>query len=92
MGRFYLRGGIWVQQLPANFREERSRWDLIECPPVTNGFKIQPANDSAACRDRFNEIVNEAIGCAAAEGYEISHHESSRDSRGWGIAVFSKID
>jgi hypothetical protein len=60
--------------------------------PITNGFKIQPANDSPACRDRFNEIVNEAIGYAAAEGYEISHHDSSRDSRGWDMAAFSKID
>ena len=67
-----------------------SEWHLAA--PITNGVKIQPANDGLACRDRFDEIVNEAIKCAPYEGYEIVPHESSRDSRGWGIAVFAKID
>ena len=60
--------------------------------PITDGVKIQPANDSPACRDRFNEIVNEAIKCAPYEGYEILPRKSSRDSRGWDMAVFTKID
>ena len=60
--------------------------------PITNGIKIQPSNDSPACRDRFNEIVNEAIKCAPYEGYEILPRESSRNPRGWGVAAFGKID
>ena len=54
-------------------------------------FSIQAANnDSEECRERFHEIVDEAIAKAPSEGYGINPKRSSRDPKGrWDFAVIT---
>jgi hypothetical protein len=68
----------------------RNGSDFHKVSPKTNGFTISAADDSEGCRERFHEIVDEAIGNASFEGYEISPHRSSMDSKGrWDFAIIT---
>ena len=62
--------------------------DFHKVTLVTDGFSIVPANGGRECRQEFVRIVDQALGCASAEGYQIITHESSRDFLGWDKAIF----
>ena len=57
----------------------RTGSDFHKVSRIANGFKIEAPDDSLQCRERFSEIVDEAIGNASFEGYQILPHRSSRE-------------
>jgi hypothetical protein len=59
---------------------------------ITNGFSIVPANGGRDCRQEFVRIVDQAVECASAEGYQVTTHESSRDFLGWDKAIFIRVE
>jgi hypothetical protein len=57
-----------------------------------DGFSIVPANDSREHRQERVRIVDDEIVHGPEEGYEILHHESSRDFLGWDKAMFIRTE
>jgi len=89
--REHLRRGGQIGRTEAGHGLYRSIARGLRLPqddPVTDGFSIVPANGGRECRQEFVRIVDQALGCASAEGYQIITHESSRDFLGWDKAIF----
>jgi hypothetical protein len=67
----------------------RNGSEFHKITPQSDGFTISIAIDSEEGCERFHQIVDDAVGRAASEGYEILPHRGSMNSDRWDFAAIT---